>query len=46
MHQEVRDAILAGSDKLAFKTEEVPAEGERAAYLRFVVITPKIENVF
>jgi hypothetical protein len=49
MHDDVlaklkTDATFAG---LAVKKEDVPAKGERAAYVRFVVITPKnIEATF
>ena len=42
LHEDVAKAAATTPelDKLAFKYEEVPAEGERAAYKRFVVIIP------
>jgi len=42
MHDDVANKIKATPDfdGLAFKEEVVPANAERAAYTRFVVITP------
>lgn len=42
MHDDVFNLIVADKnfDKLAYKTAEVPATPERAAYQRIVVITP------
>lgn len=49
MHQNVMEQIKLNPEKpgLAFKKEIVAANGERAAYTRFVVITPtNIEATF
>lgn len=49
MHQDILESIKANPEMatLAFKYEEVPETTDRAAYKRFVVITPKnIEATF
>jgi hypothetical protein len=49
MHQDIFNEIKANPAKegLAVKREDVPATDSRAAYTRFVVITPKnIEGTF
>lgn len=49
MHEDVFQQIKSNPEKadLAFKVEEVPATQTRAAYTRYVVITPKnIEGTF
>lgn len=43
MHQDIMNTLLGNPTfaGLALKCEQIPADGERAAYTRYVVITPK-----